>query len=418
MLTFAPGAIPPGCTFSDSTLYWSQEPLGHNRLESTIPREVGSVLSKGDAMWKTLLATLVVAPTLLCPSVQAQLAPEASEGSGPHLKVGWVIGKDDTNTAAIIHTTDGGKTWVSQGDRTRWTGFSGEDISAVDSQTAWAALGARVEGKILHTTNGGLTWEEQELPEHIGPMKQVKGLSRKVAWAVTVTGTVLRTTDGGGNWAVIPHPTVEIGQVNRMDVRGTPGDADIRIADEKGGHLGMIHSANDGYTWHEEWVPYEPMSGRTGLHMVGSHSPKVAWCTAWWDGDLYRTHDGGDTWEHAGTISGPNDLDDMASPTGHTLWVVQNLSGNSGGLIFHVRLKDGKVITRKFNPTHQHIFEGVTCSDDKHALVVGSRAQGVPTTVPLGVVLRTDDGGKTWGNQPTPLDDVAYWKVSFVGAWR
>jgi photosystem II stability/assembly factor-like uncharacterized protein len=366
---------------------------------------------------RTCFVLLLTAALLSSPAF-AQPSPEAAEGPGPHLKVGWVIGDRDPGTAVILHTDDGGRTWAVQGDSSRWPTFTGNDISAVDAQTAWAALGAVAEGMILHTTDGGATWREQDLPEHVGPIKQIKGLSRKVAWAVSLWGTVLRTTDGGETWAVIPHPTAPIIRVNRMDVRGDPGDADIRIVDEEGGRLGMIHSANDGYTWHQEWVNYPSMGGRTGLHMVGAHSKKVAWCSTWWSGELFRTRDGGDTWESVGTISGPNDLDDMASPTGHTLWTVQNLSGDSGGVIFHVRLRDGKLVARQYNPTHQHIFEGVTCSDDKHALVVGSRAVGVPTSVPLGVILRTDDGGKSWTNQPTPIADVAYWKVSFVGAWR
>jgi len=56
--------------------------------------------------------------------------------------------------------------------------------------------------------------------------------------------------------------------------------------------------------------------------------------------------------------------------------------------------------------------------NDLHAVAVGSRAIGVDPSLPLGVILATKDGGKTWTNQPTPVDDVAFWKVSFAGARR
>ncbi len=72
----------------------------------------------------------------------------------PFLRTGWAIGQDENNAAAIVHTDDGGLDWERQGDSTAWKGLSGNDISAVDDQTAWAALGGSVggEGAILHTT--------------------------------------------------------------------------------------------------------------------------------------------------------------------------------------------------------------------------------------------------------------------------
>ena len=84
------------------------------------------------------------------------------------LRVGWAIGDDVTGVPAIVHTTDGGLTWQAQGDLSAWTGVEGNDISAVDDQTAWAALGSGgagdTLGAILHTTDGGATWVTQTIP--------------------------------------------------------------------------------------------------------------------------------------------------------------------------------------------------------------------------------------------------------------
>ncbi len=340
------------------------------------------------------------------------------EVSGRPLRKGWVIGYDPTVTAVILHTRDGGQTWVEQGDRSLWAGYNGLDISAVDGQTAWAALGSDAEGMILHTRNGGKKWKAQRLPEGIGPVKQIKGLSRTVAWAVTMDGTILRTKNGGAKWKVVEHPGVPITQVNRMDALG-PKTSDVRIVDEQGGRWGMVHTQDNGRTWRREWVDYADDDGsRPGLHMTCSHSRQVAWCTTWWSGELFRTTDGGDTWESLGMMSGPNDVDDMCSPTPDTLWAVQNLSGNSSGLIFHVRVQNGQVAVEQFNPNTLYIKEGVTCAEDLHVVVVGSRAAEADPTFPMGIILRTDDGGLNWTEQPTPVDDVVFWKVSFVGAQR
>ena len=151
-------------------------------------------------------------------------------------RVGWAIGWDEKYTAAIAHTADGGLTWQAQGDLSAWTGVQGNDISAVDDQTAWAALGSGGPGDasaaILHTTDGGATWVTQTIPVGLsGGMKSVKGLSRGEAWAASLTGTILHTIDGGNTWNVVPHPTAPITQVNRMDAMG----ANVWIAGQQNG---------------------------------------------------------------------------------------------------------------------------------------------------------------------------------------
>jgi photosystem II stability/assembly factor-like uncharacterized protein len=339
------------------------------------------------------------------------------EASGPALTKGWVVGTDTAGRGVILHTSDGGKEWCEQGDRSRWMGYWGADVSAVDGQVAWAALEGPVTGMVVHTRNGGKTWVEQPVPAGVGPIKQVRGLSRKVAWAASIDGTILHTTNGGKVWEVVAHPSVPIGQVNRMDARGVH-NSDVWVVDETGGRWGMIHTQDNGRTWRQEFVDYPPYAPSNGLHMVCAYSRSVAWCAAWDLGILYRTTDGGEVWSEAGELSGPNDIDDMCSPTAETVWAVQNLSGDSGGTIFHARLSGGQLEVHSFDPTHQHIFEGITCSDDRHAVVVGSRAVGVDPSLPLGVILATKDGGATWADQPLPVSDVAFWKVSFVGARR
>ena len=125
-------------------------------------------------------------------------------------RTGWAIGQDENNAAAIVHTADGGLTWQRQGDSTAWTDLYGNDISAVDDQTAWAALSSgpgEPDGIILHTTNGGGTWVTQTIPSGLtGGIKGIKGLSRDEAWAASSDGIVLHTTDGGDNWNIVPHP--------------------------------------------------------------------------------------------------------------------------------------------------------------------------------------------------------------------
>jgi len=185
------------------------------------------------------------------------------EGYWQHLSVvansyaprtGWAIGQDETGTAAIVHTADGGLTWEVQGDSATWTGSTGNDISAVDDQTAWAALGSSItetNGEILHTIDGGATWASQTIPSGLtGGIKGIKGLSRDEAWAASLGGVILHTEDGGSTWNIVPNPTIPITQVNRIDAMG----GDVWIADSAPGGA-MVHTQDGGVTWRAEYLP-------------------------------------------------------------------------------------------------------------------------------------------------------------------
>ncbi len=348
------------------------------------------------------------------------------------LQIGWVIGYDESNTTVILHTENGGQKWVVQGDNTKWEGYSGNDISAVDKHTAWAALASPTSGgsgKILHTTNGGVTWIEQTLPEGVnGGIKGIKGLTPHEAWAVSFAGTVLHTTDGGEVWNIVEHPDFEIRQVNRIDaigyrdVRDTDHSgkihANVWIADEFGedeGHLGMIHTLYNGDIWRQEYLP--PANNPTfQVHMVSAYSPRVVWAATWGSGALFRTLDGGENWKIEAEV-GPNDIDDMCAYSADALWFVQFQGTLVGGIIYHVRLKDGEAEIEQFNPFPPYVYEGLTCANDQTAVVVGYTDVADPAQQ-RGIILVTKDGGQTWENQPLPVDDVKLWKVSFVGARR
>ncbi len=247
-------------------------------------------------------------------------------GNDDSLKdAGWAIGFSMDGTAAIFHTANDGASWTEQGNPELWQGMNGNDISAVDAWTAWAALGdeANNVGMILHTTDGGTTSKSQALPNGVNvPVKEIKGLSKKVAWAVTLGGTVMRTLDGGDNW--------------NLD---------------------------------------------------------------------------------APNITGDNDIDDICAVGEDIAWAAQNV--DVGGNIIRVRMVDGKAVCDVMDPMQNNYhFEGVTCFNENNLWVVGFKAFGAAERLPLGVILHTRDGGKTWTSQKVPTSDVNLWKVSFAGAFR
>jgi photosystem II stability/assembly factor-like uncharacterized protein len=118
-------------------------------------------------------------------------------------KNGWVVGSasrgDVIVESLIIHTGDGGASWVRQIVPVR------EDLIHLDfinDDKGWV-VGAG--GTILFTRDGGKNWTKQPSGTQI-TLYHVDFRNERVGWAVGERGTVLRTTDGGETWVSVPVP--------------------------------------------------------------------------------------------------------------------------------------------------------------------------------------------------------------------
>ena len=124
---------------------------------------------------------------------------------------GWISGLSGT----VLRTTDGGNEWVRQetGTSTRTGLFA---ISFADENEGWVVGSKSIidnddppkernEAVILHTSDGGLRWETQGPPLE-ERMLDVQALSNGRAWVVGEDGTVLRTVDHGKKWTRVKLP--------------------------------------------------------------------------------------------------------------------------------------------------------------------------------------------------------------------
>ena len=102
---------------------------------------------------------------------------------------GWAVG----NLGLILHTSDGGKTWVKQDAKTDKQFFG---VDFVDDRTGWVA---GYYGIILHTSDGGQTWEDQSISEDVA-FNDVHFVDRETGWVVGEFSTILHTKDAGKNW--------------------------------------------------------------------------------------------------------------------------------------------------------------------------------------------------------------------------
>jgi photosystem II stability/assembly factor-like uncharacterized protein len=97
---------------------------------------------------------------------------------------------------SIYRTEDGGKTWVKTETGTKRLIYS---ISMADAQTGWAVGQLSL---VLHTTDGGKTWQRQATPKDDQGVHlfAVQAVNAHQALVVGEWGTRLLTEDGGKSW--------------------------------------------------------------------------------------------------------------------------------------------------------------------------------------------------------------------------
>jgi photosystem II stability/assembly factor-like uncharacterized protein len=112
---------------------------------------------------------------------------------------GWVAGQwteGMSGNGVVLHTTDGGDTWVTQLKSSREQMYRQIDILNADSVwvTSW--------GGLLHTTDDGQTWEEYPVVDGTTLMSTVEFINETHGWTATEY-TLYNTTDGGETWGVV-----------------------------------------------------------------------------------------------------------------------------------------------------------------------------------------------------------------------
>jgi photosystem II stability/assembly factor-like uncharacterized protein len=304
---------------------------------------------------------------------------------------GWAAGDTVDGYGVIIHTTDGGQTWVRQGTAGEIPDVDLGGVAAIDAQNAWVVGD---HGVILRTRNAGRTWERQEVPSEVSDVRLngVYAVDRKNAWATGESGVLLHTTDGGQTWTRQGQGTVPP-QAELIGVYAS--DADHAWAISSFPAL-VLRTTNGGAGW--QTVPYtcEECGYPIWVHGVDAS-------TVWVAGNrmVMHTPDGGLNWV-VQTPPGWGDFNAVFAVDGSTIWTVLDPAGiyrsDDGGATWETQPYpvDGR-------------YTRISAVDKQRAWIV---------TVPRyasehGDVLHTADGGQTWNIQTTPVR-TEWWGVSFV----
>mmetsp|Transcript_17416 Transcript_17416/g.41979 ORF Transcript_17416/g.41979 Transcript_17416/m.41979 type:complete len:397 (-) Transcript_17416:325-1515(-) len=197
---------------------------------------------------------------------------------------GWLVGAKGT----FLETIDGGKTWSPRAfanlDPDEELTYRFENIS-FSGNDGW------VIGKpaiMLHTKDGGKTWLRVPLsPKLPGEPTLVVALGPDVAEMTTSSGAVYITENGGRNWKAKVKETID-STLNRTISSGISGASYFTgsiigvIRDNSGSYLAISRRGNFFLTWkpdQEFWIPRPRDTSRRiqAMGFIEGDSKKGIW---------------------------------------------------------------------------------------------------------------------------------------------
>jgi photosystem II stability/assembly factor-like uncharacterized protein len=291
------------------------------------------------------------------------------------LNNGWAVG----NQGVVFRTTDGGIIWKGF-SVDNYTNF--RSVTFVDSNNGWVVgiggLDNDYGGRIYKTTDGGINWIMQ-LSKYPSQITDITIIDSNTALAVGTDGTILRTTDGGSNWKY---------QINPVGIPGNNSDNtlwSINKVDKNNawavGFSGIILNTRDGG---ENWSCQ--MSGTSyGLSGLCFTDSKNGWAVGS-DGNILKTTNSGEFWERIPNpfLGYKRNFNDVSFIDKNIGWII----GSQGSLI---KTYDAGIswITQTSDSTE--IFNGIKFLDANYGWIVGGH----------GLILHTTDGGNNWIVQPS-----------------
>jgi photosystem II stability/assembly factor-like uncharacterized protein len=261
---------------------------------------------------------------------------------------GWIVG----SRGLIMHTSDGGETWIQQISNTN------DLLSRVfflDNNMGWIAG----RNSILKTSDGGQNWIKCQIGEGYG-INSIYMLDDSTGWAVGEGGWVYHTVDGF-NWSQqpgminLPFLDLDFASKNKGVIIGSLGDFHYIVNGKLSGTWFMLSSDLcyqniffidslvgwvAGYNNHEA-----PFSERRCI--------------------LLRTEDAGENWDFIAQAPSASfrNLHFLSRDEG---WIV-----TTDGSIYYTN-NGGFTLTKQYQNT-QVYWNGVYFNDNRKGWVVGSK---------------------------------------------
>jgi photosystem II stability/assembly factor-like uncharacterized protein len=328
---------------------------------------------------------------------------------GPY---GWAVGLSDGDYGTILHTQDGGKTWVRQGDSTQLpnTGFS--DVCVIDKNILLVSGDLQPNGNysVLKSVNGGETWTlsgsgSLENATYNGMF----ALDKHHIWIVGEQGSIFYSTDVGDSWTKI-----EVPEEYREDIflRVAAKSAnDVWVVGDK--HVDdiypiMLHTTNGGANW-ERLNPIEDLNIETdeghflGIKTIGD----TVWAIGGFGKFIIRSADNGATWNDITPSGASGDANDIFLLSETEAYVVEDYGG-----IFST--DDAGLHWTEHNADTNNWLLGIAILRGTDIWICGSPGGWNE----YSVIKYSSDAGTTWEEQTPQLlkdnDLIGLYKIRFV----
>ncbi len=320
---------------------------------------------------------------------------------------GWLAGISDIGNRLLLHTTDGGHNWsiINESPSASNGGYTFENLHFVDSNLGYAV---KTINERIYTTDGGVTWTEIPLPTVDGTIISIEtGMSvnnNTMIFVVKINPSdsnlpdyeklffFSNTTHDYVSGQVLPSDyDFTIGGVNGQDIYYSNSGV-INMSVRYNGETMMAHSSDNGVSWSFIEASLGDLTDiefstenvgylTAGMYQWGSSVPfykttdtGVTWtlktaeldngagfnhfsfadennglATRGLGNSLYKTSDGGDTWQSVSCFTDTNSQLDIATtpieiyyPSANngiilTIWQ-SNDTGNSGQDLYQNRL--------------------------------------------------------------------------------
>jgi photosystem II stability/assembly factor-like uncharacterized protein len=246
-----------------------------------------------------------------------------------------------------------GKTWVAAKPPPNLYKITAQNLHGVDTVGTDRIWAVGSYGGIFHSMDGGKSWARQ-VSRSENLLCAVYFVNENLGWASGIYGTVLHTEDGGKNWVRQNTGTGE----HLFDICFVNKDVGWTV-----GMGTILHTTDGGKTWAQQREKED-----VNLNAVCFLDENTGWVVGEF-GRIYHTTDGGKSWIQ------------QKPPT---LFVNEDDPWGDVPLALY----------------------GVTFVDKNRGWVIGIS----------GLLLRTDDGGKTWTDLRDELNTEApFYDIEFKG---
>ncbi len=318
----------------------------------------------------------------------------------------WVVGAvDSTSYGKILFSSDGGDTWLRQGEGSAaLQGTLLFDVWAVDTNDVWAV---GINSSIIKTNDGGNRWVRITSPE-IPPaivFQSISMVGNNDIWICGESGTVINSSNGGNTWTIFDPNFFHNGLMQgiyAIDAQTVYVVGGYRISNGAKGFI--AHTADGGQTWdsiipennynRNEWLGVKA-TDKNHIVVYGKSAHYVV------------SNDAGATWKNdsvpdtgGGGIGGA-DMNCLAMIDAQTWWGAFDYD-----VIFITT--DGGTWTKQTSagPGAMWLY-GIDYYDRNLAVIVA-----LSSVLPTGKIIKTSNGGDVWELKYNSRS--ALFKISFI----